>query len=71
MISPELLAMLQAAGAGVIPLLGVMWLRAEARADREREKNEALAREAVTAVVKIEATMGSLATLLTSAGRGT
>lgn len=71
MIPPDLLSAIQAGGVAVIPFLAVMWWRAEARANSERDKNESLAREAVTAVVKIEATMATMISLLTSAGRGT
>lgn len=69
-MTPELMEMV--AKGGVIVLL--CWMlyqsetrtaRAEARADKERALNEALTRESIASSVKTEATLGTLASILT------
>lgn len=55
---------------GVVVLLLFVWFRAEKRADAEREKNEALAREVITQSAKTEATLDKLASVLTGRKNG-
>lgn len=45
---------------GMTLLLAYMWFRAEARADREREKNETLAKDMISAMVATNATLTNL-----------
>ena len=66
-IPPEIWAVLQSGGVGLIPILGFMWWRAEQRADRaelreqaERNKQDLLARETITAMVKMDTTLKSV-----------
>lgn len=61
---PEIIAILQNGGIGLVPLLGYMWFRAEARADRERDKNHELAQATIATSVKLEATVGTMVSLL-------
>lgn len=67
---PDVMAMLQTGGAAIAPFLLYAWLKAEARADRERDKHETLAKETVTAVVGLQTTMGTMVNIFTSAQRG-
>lgn len=69
MMPPELLSILQSGGIGLVPVLGYMWYRAEARADRERDKNHELAQATIATSVKLETTVGTLVTLLMSGNR--
>jgi hypothetical protein len=54
---------------GMTLLLGYMWFRAEARADREREKNEVLAKDMISAMVSTNVTLTNLGNIFTSIGR--
>lgn len=67
---PDVLAILQTGGAAIAPFLFYAWLKAEARADKERDKHETLAKETVTAVVGLQSTMGTMVNIFTSAQRG-
>lgn len=55
---------------GVIALLIIVWLRAEKRANDERNKNEILARDSITQSLKTEATLDKLASILTGRKNG-
>jgi hypothetical protein len=48
-------------------LLLYLWLRAESRLDKERDKNEALVREFVTASAKTDGTLTSILDILRTA----
>lgn len=50
---------------GLVGFLIYAWLSEKGRADKERERNEVLARESITQAVKIEATLDKIATILT------
>lgn len=61
---PEIWAVLQSGGVGLVPVLGYMWYRAEQRADRERDKNHELSQATIATTVKLESTVGTLVALL-------
>lgn len=67
-MSPELMDII--GKGGVALLLGYMWLRAENRADKERDKNELMAKEMITAMVKTEATIETFSAIFTGKKAG-
>lgn len=65
MIPPDLVDWVSKGGVAL--LLLYLWLRAESRLDKEREKNEGLVREFVTASAKTDGTLTSILDILRTA----
>lgn len=58
---PELLDILKAGGAALTPFLGFMWWLERQERLQERAEHKTVSRDMVTAMVKTEATLATLA----------
>jgi hypothetical protein len=61
---PELLDIVKAGGAALAPFLAFLWWIERSERLKEREEHKTVARDAITAMVKMEATLETLAQLL-------
>lgn len=62
MLTPEVVEWIMKGG--LVAFLIYAWQSEKARADKERERNDVLARESITQSAKTEATLDKLATIL-------
>jgi len=58
---PELLEIIKAGGAAMAPFLGFLWWLERQERIREREEHKTVSKDMVTAMVKTEATLTTMA----------
>lgn len=61
MLPPEILDVIKAGGAALAPFLGFLWWLERQERIREREEHKTVSKDMVTAMVKTEATLSTMA----------